>query len=185
MSPAIIVGLGNPGPAYAGTRHNMGFSLVDALASQTQVALKSDSRFCAAIAKTSVNGCPVWLVQPLTFMNLSGRAVQSVSHFFKVPAESVLVPGTAKLSLGGGAGGHNGISSILQSLPNTFSRFRLGIGPKQFPEQDLADHVLGKLSLAEQTLFREKLPFYIQGVNTWLGQGLAIAQNLINKKASS
>lgn len=193
MDPAIIAGLGNPGPAYAGTRHNMGFALVEALAAHAQVSLQSDSRLRTALAKATLQNRLVWLAQPLTFMNNSGQAIQPLCQFYKIPPERLLViydditlaPGAVKLSSGGGNGGHNGITSILQHLPNSFHRLRIGIGPKQFPGQDLADHVLGKLTSTEQALFLEKLPFYIQGVNLWLSQALAIAQNFINKKASS
>ncbi len=193
MKPAVVAGLGNPGPMYAGTRHNMGFNLVGALARQAQVSLQSDSRFHAALSKATLQNRPVWFVQPLTFMNNSGQALQPICQFYKIPPEALLViydditlaPGTAKLSVGGSDGGHNGITSILQYLPNTFHRLRIGIGPKQIPGQDLADHVLGKLTSTEQELFLEKLPFYIQGVNLWLSQGLAIAQNFINKKTST
>lgn len=190
MGPAVIAGLGNPGAAYAETRHNAGYRLVDALAKIAGVGFKIESRVNGAIAKADIAGRAVWLVKPLTFMNESGRCVGPFCQFLKIPAESALIvydditlaPGAVKLTVGGSDGGHNGITSLLQSMPNTFQRFRIGIGPKHYPGQDLADHVLGKLTTEEQAIFSEKLPFFIQGVETWLSRGTAIAQNFINKK---
>jgi PTH1 family peptidyl-tRNA hydrolase len=191
MAPAIIAGLGNPGKVYADTRHNLGFLVLDALAARAGAVFGADSRVKGALAKAVFAGRAAWLVKPLTFMNESGACVGALVSFLKLPAESLLVVhdditlevGTAKLSVGGGAGGHNGVADILRRLPeNVFARFRIGIGGKHWPGQDLADHVLGKLSSEEQAVFDGKLETYIQGIETWLEQGTAKAQNFINKK---
>ncbi|MDR2845454.1 MAG: aminoacyl-tRNA hydrolase [Puniceicoccales bacterium] len=191
-TPAVIAGLGNPGPEYADTRHNTGFRILDALATRAGATFTSQFRANGAVAKTTLASRPVWLVKPLTYMNDSGRCVGPYAQFLKIPPENVLVvydditlaTGTVKLTTGGSDGGHNGITSLLQHLPNTFARFRVGIGGKHWPGQNLADHVLGKLTFEEQKIITEKLTFYIQGIEIWLTQGLAIAQNLINKKTT-
>lgn len=188
----MIAGLGNPGSAYTGTRHNIGFRLVELLASHMEAAWQSDSRFNGSLAKGVAQNRPLWLVKPLTFMNASGTCLGPLSQFYKIPPEALLViydditlsPGAVKLTVGGSDGGHNGVTSLLRHLPNTFQRLRIGIGPKRHPEQDLADHVLGKMTAEEELLFSEKLSFYIQGIETWLARGTAIAQNFINKKTS-
>jgi PTH1 family peptidyl-tRNA hydrolase len=190
MAPAVIAGLGNPGPEYAGTRHNLGFHVIDALAARAAATFTNDTRAQGTTAKTTLAGVPVWLVKPLTFMNESGQCVGPLVRFLKVPTEQLLVihdditlpPGTAKLTTGGGDGNHNGLTSLLQHLPNTFARLRIGVGGKHWPGQNLADHVLGKLTPDEQNAIQAQLNFYIQGVETWLQQGTAHAQNLINKK---
>jgi PTH1 family peptidyl-tRNA hydrolase len=187
---AVIAGLGNPGQEYAQTRHNLGFRVLDALAAATGAVFKDDLRAAGTTAKTTRADCTLWLVKPLTYMNDSARCIAPLVQFLKVPIERLLVvhdditlpPGTVKLSTGGGDGGHNGITSLLQRLPNTFARLRIGIGGKHWPGQDLADHVLGKLTADEQAIHQTQLNFYIQGIETWLDQGTAQAQNLINKK---
>lgn len=192
MAPAVIAGLGNPGPEYADTRHNTGFRVLDALATRAGTRFTAQSRVNGAVAKATLDNRLVWLVKPLTYMNESGRCIGPFVQFLKTPVESLLVvydditlpPGAMKLTIGGSDGGHNGITSILQCLPNTFARFRIGIGGKRYPGQDLADHVLGKLTEEEQTTITTKLDTYIQGIETWLSRGTAFAQNFINKKTS-
>lgn len=192
MAPAVIAGLGNPGSAYAETRHNAGYRIVDTLAQRAGAVFQNDTRLNGAIAKITLQHRPAWLVKPLTFMNASGECLGSFCQFYKIPFEQMLViydditlaPGAVKLTVGGGDGGHNGITSLLQHVPNIFPRLRIGIGAKHYPGQDLADHVLGKLTPDEKTIFTEKITFYVQGIETWLAQGTAIAQNFINKKTS-
>ncbi|MDR1498111.1 MAG: aminoacyl-tRNA hydrolase [Puniceicoccales bacterium] len=191
MAPAIVAGLGNPGKTYADTRHNLGFRVLDALANRSGTSFRADSRINGTVAKTTLAGRTTWLLKPLTFMNESGVCIGALVAFLKLPVESLLVvhdditleTGAAKLSTGGGTGGHNGVASILQHLPaNSFARLRIGIGGKHWPEQELTDHVLGKLTEEEQTVFSGRLATYIQNIETWLEQGTAKAQNFINKK---
>jgi hypothetical protein len=121
MSIRLIVGLGNPGPEYEQTRHNAGFWLVDNLANTLPgCRLQRESRFNAMVAKTSIAGKEVWLLEPLTFMNRSGQSVGALARFFKIAPDEVLVvhdeldlmPGAAKLKKGGSSGGHNGLKDI-------------------------------------------------------------------------
>lgn len=133
----LIAGLGNPGPRYVGTRHNAGFAFLERLASCEHLALKSESRFHGETATVQRREGDVRLLKPLTFMNESGRAVQALAAYYRIPAEQVLVvhddldlpPGDIRLKAGGGHGGHNGLRSIIGAL-NTpaFLRLRVGIG---------------------------------------------------------
>jgi len=135
--PLLIVGLGNPGPSYAETRHNAGFWFLDELVSGTDAQLKLQTRLHAETAKVSLHGRECWLARPTTFMNHSGRAVQAVSAYYKISPENILVaydeldlpPGTTRLKFDGGHGGHNGIRDTIRCLGTAaFHRLRIGIG---------------------------------------------------------
>ena len=133
----LFVGLGNPGSDYDQTRHNAGFWWIDALANQWKLQLRTERNYFGLMAKGQVNGDTVWLLEPQTFMNASGKSVATLARFFKIAPEEVLVahdeldiaPGEAKLKLGGGHAGHNGLRDIHAQLgsPN-YWRLRLGIG---------------------------------------------------------
>ncbi|MCY7318820.1 MAG: aminoacyl-tRNA hydrolase [Ramlibacter sp.] len=133
----LFVGLGNPGTEYEATRHNAGFWWVDALAAELKVALVSDRSYHGQVARTSVHGQAVWLLKPQTFMNLSGKSVAALAHFFKIQPDEILVahdeldvvPGQAKLKFGGSHAGHNGLRDIHAQLGSgEYWRLRLGIG---------------------------------------------------------
>ena len=134
----LIAGLGNPGPEYEHTRHNAGFWWVDEAARLLKVSLQMERSHFGLVARTSVGGQSVWLVEPQTFMNLSGKSVGSLARFFKIAPEEVLVvhdeldlpPGGIRLKQGGGNGGHNGLKDIIARMGNNnnFFRLRLGIG---------------------------------------------------------
>lgn len=133
----LFVGLGNPGPEYEQTRHNAGFWWLDALSRELKVNLAADRSYHGMVARTSVQGQSVWLLAPQTFMNLSGKSVAALAHFFKIPPQEILVahddldiaPGEAKLKLGGSHAGHNGLRDIHAQLgTDQYWRLRLGIG---------------------------------------------------------
>lgn len=132
----LIVGLGNPGNEYTGTRHNAGFWWVDQVCAETGSQLKLEAKFFGHAGKLKSSN-EVWLLKPTTFMNASGRSVGAIAKFYKIPPESILVihdeldlpPGTVKLKKGGGHGGHNGLKDIAAQLGTPdFWRLRLGIG---------------------------------------------------------
>jgi PTH1 family peptidyl-tRNA hydrolase len=146
----LVVGLGNPGKDYERTRHNAGFWLVERFAVQQGVALRKDAKYQALVGRIGSNGA--WLVMPQSFMNASGRAVQMLAGFFKIPAAEILVvhdeldfsPGTAKMKQGGGIAGHNGLRDISQRLgSHDYWRLRLGIGHPG-DRGAVSDYVLGK-----------------------------------------
>ena len=154
----LIVGLGNPGPEYALTRHNAGFWWLDAAAQALGTTLVFDRHYQGMLARVSRPEGPVLLLQPMTFMNLSGKSAGPLAHFFKItPAEMLVVhdeldlqPGQIKLKQGGGAAGHNGLKDLLAHLGGSdFWRLRIGIGhPGQ--RDEVANWVLQKPSLEDR-----------------------------------
>lgn len=174
----LIVGLGNPGPEYALTRHNAGFWWVDAAADALGVRFSHERGFHGLVARINRPLGPVWLLQPLTYMNLSGKAVAALVRFYKIAPEQILVvhdeldlmPGQAKLKLGGGVAGHNGLKDIQSQLgTSAFWRLRLGIGHPGMraevvdwvlrrPEAAQRDAILGCIA---RTL--EALPLLLDG----------------------
>lgn len=133
----LFVGLGNPGPEYEATRHNAGFWWIDALARDWKLHLQPERSYHGLVARTSVHGQNVWLLEPQTFMNLSGKSVGALARFFKIAPEEILVvhdeldivPGQAKLKFGGSHAGHNGLRDIHAQLgTGDYWRLRIGIG---------------------------------------------------------
>jgi len=133
----LFVGLGNPGAEYEGTRHNAGFWWIDALARELKVNLVPEKGYHGLVARASVHGHTLWLLEPQTFMNLSGRSVAALARFYKIQPEEILVahdeldvvPGQAKLKFGGSHAGHNGLRDIHAQLgTGDYWRLRLGIG---------------------------------------------------------
>jgi peptidyl-tRNA hydrolase, PTH1 family len=146
----LVVGLGNPGKEYERTRHNAGFWLVERFASSNAVALRKDAKFQALVGRHEGSGA--WLLEPQSFMNASGRAVQMLAGFFKIKPEEILVvhdeldfpPGVAKMKQGGGIAGHNGLKDISQRIgSHDYWRLRIGVG-KPPPGAEGADYVLQK-----------------------------------------
>jgi PTH1 family peptidyl-tRNA hydrolase len=133
----LFVGLGNPGPEYEATRHNAGFWWIDALARDLKVTLAPERSYHGFAARATVNGRPVWLLEPQTFMNLSGKSVAALARFFKIEPQEILVvhdeldvvPGQVKLKFGGSHAGHNGLRDIHAQLGTAdYWRLRVGIG---------------------------------------------------------
>lgn len=167
MSEAIklIVGLGNPGREYETTRHNAGFWWVDELARAHNANFKADSKFHGLIARATMHGHDVFLLKPQTFMNVSGRAVGAATQFYKLePAQTLVVhdeldlpPGSAKLKLGGGHGGHNGLKDVIAHLgTKDFWRLRIGVGhPGE--RSEVVNFVLNPPRKEEQGLIEEAM----------------------------
>ncbi len=148
----LIVGLGNPGPEYEATRHNAGFWWVDALAAKLGARLVAERSYHGLLARVNTPQGPLWLLQPMTYMNRSGQSVAALARFYKIaPAEILVVhdeldlpPGQAKLKVGGGSGGHNGLKDIHAQLGTAdFWRLRLGIGHPGV-KAEVVDYVLRK-----------------------------------------
>ena len=154
----LIVGLGNPGKQYDGTRHNCGFLAIDRVAETLQVKIDR-VKFRGLTAMATYAGQKLCLLKPETFMNLSGIAVMQAANFYKIPPERVLVlfddislpVGKIRVRKSGSAGGHNGIKSIIAMLHSEdFPRVKIGVGAKPHPDYDLADWVLSSFSKTEQ-----------------------------------
>jgi len=191
MSITLIAGLGNPGREYTATRHNLGFTVVEALASAEGLSWKHEPRFAAEIARWNVRpGVTRWLVKPQTFMNESGRALRLLLDFHKLPVESLAVAyddltieiGRVKVTESGSAGGHNGVASLLEHLGNGFSRYRLGIASLRPAEMDLKDFVLGKFTDDEKIIIQQQLTRFVAGLRLLIESGCAPAMNSLNRR---
>jgi PTH1 family peptidyl-tRNA hydrolase len=187
----VIVGLGNPGKQYAGTRHNVGFAVVDALAkggvpAQRVAGGPFRGRFQAQVAELTDAGLGLLLVKPETFMNLSGQAVRQVVDFYKLPAADLLVVcddfalplGKLRVRAKGTHGGHNGLRSIQEHLGTTeYARLRVGVGG---PKDDAIDHVLGRFRPGERPAIEDAVLQAAQAVIVWAHRGVEACMNRFN-----
>lgn len=157
----LVIGLGNPGPRYAETRHNAGFWFVDRLAGIHSARYSTESKFQGEVARLRGAGLDCWLLKPGTFMNDSGSPVQSFMHYYNVPPEQTLIvhdevdfaPGTARLKRGGGHGGHNGLRDIIERTGSSeFQRLRFGVGHPGGDRDAVVSYVLNRPSAAEREL---------------------------------
>ncbi len=167
MAVAIqcIVGLGNPGPKYAETRHNAGFWFLDEIARRHGLSFRSESKFSGELARLELSGRQCWLLKPTTFMNRSGRSVGALVRFYKIAPEHLLVAhdeldlpaGTVRLKRGGGHGGHNGLRDTIAALGSRdFHRLRIGIGHPGHRDQ-VVDYVLSRPRAEEEALIRQAI----------------------------
>ncbi|MBZ0273193.1 aminoacyl-tRNA hydrolase [bacterium] len=181
----LIVGLGNPGPAYESTRHNAGFWICDIIAERIGAAF-SGRKFDADIANGRIAGDAALLLKPRTFMNVSGRAVRAAAAFYRVAVDDILVlhdevdlaPGRIRVKRGGSAAGHKGVLSIAQDLGDEgFYRLRLGVGRPDNPRVETADWVLMRLSAKERRLFDTPIERAADAAIMLFEEGLAATQN--------
>src|SRR6478609_6355452 len=181
----VIVGLGNPGLKYAGTRHNVGFEVIDYLAAGPGCT-PAREKFEAFVSEMKEGDETVLLVKPLTFMNLSGRAVRAILDFYKVPVENLLVVcddinlplGKLRVRTKGSHGGQNGLRNIQEQLgTDAFTRLRIGVGAPAF---DAVDHVLSKFKPGERAAVEEAVANAAHAALTWLRQGAEAAMNKFN-----
>jgi PTH1 family peptidyl-tRNA hydrolase len=191
MSDLLVVGLGNPGPRYATTRHNAGWNVVSAYATRLGIRLSEEAGFQGVIGRhRSLDQRTLHLLLPTTFMNNSGQSVRSVINYFKINIDSVVVVydeltlplGRIKVSTSGSAAGHNGIASLLAHVGDGFSRLRVGIGPKEPREMDLADFVLSPFTPEQQQIFQKCLPAYVDALELVVTQGAERAMNRLNQR---
>jgi PTH1 family peptidyl-tRNA hydrolase len=185
----LVVGLGNPGEKYRGTRHNVGFEVVDQLVQRHVPRGWEMSPAEAFEARWRRDDDPVLLVKPLTFMNLSGRAVQALGHFYKVePGDLLVVCDDVNLPLGrlrarasGSEGGHNGLRSIAEALGTIdYARLRVGVG-RGDDRRDLADHVLARFDPDETSAIEDAIARAADAVEMWTGEGLTRMMNTFNR----
>ena len=194
--PKLVVGLGNPGKEYEGTRHNIGFAVLDRLAEKFGCSFRSKWRFSAKIAEAATGDAgKVVLAKPQTFMNRSGTAVNALLQWLKVePAQLLVVVDDADLPLGqirlriaGGSGGHNGLRSIIETLGGNeeFARLRVGIGRSAPLGADISGHVLGRFAPSERDLAEQAVVVAVEAVDCCLREGLTEAMNQFNRKKSA
>ena len=183
----IIIGLGNPGARYEGTRHNIGFAVIDRLAEAHAIRVNT-ARHRALCGTGIIEGEKVLLVKPQTYMNLSGESVRAALDYYKLPLSELLVIyddvsmplGQLRIRLKGSAGGHNGIKSIIAHLGGMdFPRIKCGVGAAG-PQTDLADHVLGHFDARDAQTVREEVARAARAAEVILRQGPAAAMNLFN-----
>ena len=184
----LFVGLGNPGTEYEATRHNAGFWWIDALARELKVNLVPERSYYGLAGRTSVNGQSVWLLQPQTFMNLSGKSVASLARFFKIQPEEILVvhdeldlpPGQVKLKRGGSHAGHNGLRDIHAQLGSPdYWRLRIGIGhPGE--KSEVANWVLKKPAPDQRTLIEDSIAHSLKAHTAMLAGDMDKATLLVH-----
>lgn len=187
----LVVGLGNPGSRYAGTRHNLGYLLCDLLARQFG-AEKASKKFAGSVAQCTVGTEKVLLLWPETYMNLSGRSVAEAVRFYRLPLSDVLVAsddfnlvlGQVRLRSGGSHGGHNGIRNIIERLGDDgFHRLRMGIGP--LAGRDAVSFCLNSFPTAERPSVEEMLERAARAAGTWIERGIDAAMNQFNAAPAS
>lgn len=186
----LIVGLGNPGSKYAGTRHNTGFLVIDRLAGILGLTVKK-KKLHAITGQGQINGEKVVLAKPQTYMNLSGESVGSLLRWYKLTHSDLIViyddldlpPGKLRIRRGGGAGGHKGMQSVIDALgTDDFPRVRIGIGRPGQPECDPTDYVLGGFSADEAGEIQDILGQAAEAVLCIVRNGLERAMNLYNRR---
>lgn len=184
----LIVGLGNPGPEYRETRHNVGFKVADALADEAAVVLEHDGRAKALVGWGRLRGYPLGIAKPLTFMNRSGQAVAHlVRRYALAPADLLVVyddinlpPGTLRLRARGGAGGHNGMQDVIDRLgTSAIPRLRVGIG-SDFPRGGQVDYVLSPFSEEQKVPIEEALQRAVEAARHFVQEGIQTAMNQYN-----
>jgi len=186
----IIAGLGNPGKQYEGTRHNIGWQVIDALADKHGIRVL-ENKFKGLIGKGMINGEKVILVKPLTYMNLSGECIGEIVNYFKIDetCELIVIADDISLDVGfirmrkkGSAGGHNGLKSIIAHLGHeNFARIKMGVGDKP-AGYDLADYVLGHFNKEENEILAESKKNAVLAIETTIRDGIDKAMNLYNTK---
>ena len=183
----LIVGLGNPGRRYAGTRHNVGFEVLDAIAARNRLEWES-AKADAVIAKWRAQGA--LLAKPVTFMNLSGHAVGELLRFYKIELPDLFVVvddvnlelGRLRTRAGGSAGGHNGLKSLIAQLgTDEFARLRIGVG-RGDARRDLADHVLATFEPDERPIVAEAVARAAEAVELFIVEGVEPVMNRYNRK---
>ena len=184
----LVVGLGNPGPKYDWTRHNMGFLVIDALADRLDVPVQR-LRFRALTNTAVLGGRSVLLMKPTTYMNLSGESVGEAARFYKIPPDHVLVisddvalaQGRLRIRRSGSAGGHNGLKNIIAHLgTDAFPRVRVGVGDKPHPDSDMADWVLAKCTGQDRKDLEAAIDRAADAVTCLLEQGVDAAMSGYN-----
>jgi PTH1 family peptidyl-tRNA hydrolase len=190
----LVVGLGNPGPRYVGSPHNVGYRVVDHFAEHHLGAGRASwaERFDAELAMAAVDTEQLVLLKPLTYMNRSGESVRKAMSFFKIPAQSALVVhdeldlplGSVKLKQGGGEAGHNGLKSVSAELgTQEYVRLRVGVGRP--PAGEVSEFLLAPLPAPAQSALAASFDGACSAIDLWVRHGLGYAMNRVNRKISA
>lgn len=188
----LVVGLGNPGKTYKGTRHNIGFEVVELLAKKYQLEFHNKLKFKGSLAEGKIGESSLAVLMPLTFMNLSGESVALAMRYLNVDLSRLLIVlddvdlpvGQLRMRTNSGAGTHNGLKSVEECLQTIrYARLRVGIGEQG--DGDLSSHVLGKFSEEEEKLLPGILERAVQSIEIWLDKGITRAMDFANRRNSS
>jgi PTH1 family peptidyl-tRNA hydrolase len=190
----LVVGLGNPGPQYAQTRHNVGFWLADELARQQSGVFRPDDKVHGDLCRIIAAGQVLWLLKPMTFMNRSGLSVATLARFYRISLPEILIvhddldlpPGVVRLKRAGGHGGHNGLRDLMTQLGgNDFLRLRIGIGHPG-DSRAVLDYVLGRAPQSEQTLIEQAISDALGELpRVIVGQWEPAMQNLHSRRVAA
>lgn len=180
----LIVGLGNPGDKYKGTRHNIGFDAIDLISEKYNIPVNRE-KFKGMCGEGIINGEKVILLKPTTYMNLSGESVRQVIDFYKIDNDNIVIiyddisleVGRLRIRGNGSAGGHNGIKSIIAHIGDGFPRIKIGVGG---PKNDLVSHVLGKFANEENETLRKVLPVVVDATEVILSKDINDSMNKFN-----
>lgn len=192
MEKYLIVGLGNPGKQYENTRHNVGFEVVDEFAKRHNLSFKEKFKFKGLLAEGIINQNPVYVLKPLTFMNLSGESVALVANYLQILPSKILVVTDdidlpflqQKLKINSGPGTHNGLKNVeLELRSNRYARLKVGVG-SDF-QGSLVDYVLSKFTQAEAKLLPGIIDKAVQTIDIWLDRGIIRAMDFANRKIPS
>src|SRR5215471_10861154 len=191
----LIVGLGNPGPAYQTTRHNAGFWFADLLAREHGGKFAAERKLKGDVAEVRIAGRRVRLLKPMTHMNSSGESVQAAASYYKIPVERVLVaydeldfpPGRVQLKFDGSGAGHNGVGSVIEHIGTKFWRFRFGVGhprdrARESDRREVIDHVLERASPEEEAMILEAIGDAVRAVPAIIEHGAERAKNRLHRK---
>lgn len=191
MTVRLIVGLGNPGRQYVGTRHNIGFTVIEELARRWRIDLsRFDRDFEAQVGEGVIRGESALLLKPMTYMNLSGRSVAAAQRFYKLPLEQVLIvsddldlpPGKIRLRARGSSGGQRGLEDVLTHLGSQdVPRLRFGIG--RSPRSGAVEHVLNTFSPQEREAVEPAVQAAVDAIEVWAAEGMTAAMNRFNRDA--
>lgn len=188
----MIAGLGNPEERYERTLHNAGFWFADVLAEHADARFKYEKRFDAEICKIAINGHDIWLAKPQSFMNLSGGPIRSMLDYYRLKVTDLLIahdeidlpPGTVKLKVGGGHGGHNGLRDVIQHCGRDFMRLRLGVGHPGDKDK-VTGYVLKKASSDVETAIRKNIDEAVDVMPALVENGLNAAMKDLHTKKSA
>jgi PTH1 family peptidyl-tRNA hydrolase len=190
LSLKLIVGLGNPGPEHADTRHNAGFWCIDRLAAAVGGSMRPHARYHGDVGRITLDGRELWLLKPTTYMNRSGLAVRALAEYLRIAPDETLVAhdeldlpvGAVRLKLGGGPGGHNGVRDVITQIGDGFWRLRFGIGHPG-SRQEVIDYVLKRAPAAEQVLLDDAVAAGAEAIPRLLVDGAEKVMNSLHRRA--
>ena len=185
----LIIGLGNPGPEHADTRHNAGFWCIDRLAARLGGSLRPHARYHGEVGRVTIEGRELWLLKPMTYMNRSGMAARSLLDYLRIEVAEALIAhdeldlgvGVVRLKQGGGSGGHNGLKDLITQIGDGFWRLRLGIG-RPANSEEVIDYVLRRAPVAEQALLDGAVTAASEAIPKLVSEGAEKVMNSLHRR---